>query len=100
MQVYITGSGMAVPEQIVTNEELAPRLGLIPEQIVKSSGIHRLRNTVRHSDHHPMRPETNAHSWDGMNGLVIKCQPSFSTSIPLVYPDISKTLICGRSRLT
>jgi 3-oxoacyl-[acyl-carrier-protein] synthase-3 len=34
---------MAVPEQIVTNEELAPRLGLTPEQIVKSSGIHRRR---------------------------------------------------------
>src|SRR5712691_5359727 len=34
---------MAVPEQIVTNEELAPRLGLTSEQIVKSSGIHRRR---------------------------------------------------------
>jgi 3-oxoacyl-[acyl-carrier-protein] synthase-3 len=43
VQIYITGSGMAVPEQIVTNEELAPRLGLTPEQIVKSSGIHRRR---------------------------------------------------------
>jgi len=34
---------MAVPEQIVTNEDLAPKLGLTSEQIVKSSGIHRRR---------------------------------------------------------
>jgi 3-oxoacyl-[acyl-carrier-protein] synthase-3 len=34
---------MAVPERIVSNEELAPTLGLAPEQIVKSSGILRRR---------------------------------------------------------
>jgi 3-oxoacyl-(acyl-carrier-protein) synthase III len=34
---------MAVPERIVTNEELAPKLGLAPEQIVKASGIRRRR---------------------------------------------------------
>jgi 3-oxoacyl-[acyl-carrier-protein] synthase III len=40
---YITGSGMYAPEQSVTNEELAGRLGLEAEQIFKSSGIRRRR---------------------------------------------------------
>jgi hypothetical protein len=34
-----------------------------------------------------------------MNGFVRKCQPSLSTSIPPVNPDIISTLSCGRSTL-
>lgn len=41
MEAYITGSGTYVPEPIITNEEIAERLGLEPEQIFKSSGIRR-----------------------------------------------------------
>src|ERR1044071_6280137 len=40
---YITGSGLFAPEQSITNEELAERLGLEAEQIFKSSGIRRRR---------------------------------------------------------
>jgi 3-oxoacyl-[acyl-carrier-protein] synthase-3 len=40
---YIIGSGTAVPDAIVSNEELAERLGLTDEQIFKSSGIRRRR---------------------------------------------------------
>ncbi len=36
---YINGTGRALPSRIVTNEEIAERLGLTPEQIYKSSGI-------------------------------------------------------------
>lgn len=43
MPAYITGSGFHAPEQSVTNEELAERLGLEAEQIFKSSGIRRRR---------------------------------------------------------
>jgi 3-oxoacyl-(acyl-carrier-protein) synthase III len=43
LKAYITGSGMAVPEGIVTNEELSVRLGVDAEQIFKSSGIRRRR---------------------------------------------------------
>ena len=43
MTAYITGSGMYAPEQSVTNEEIAERLGLEAEQIFKSSGIRRRR---------------------------------------------------------
>ncbi|MDT4953506.1 MAG: 3-oxoacyl-[acyl-carrier-protein] synthase [Acidobacteriota bacterium] len=43
MKAYITGSGMFVPEQIISNEEIAGRLGLEAEQIFKSSGIRRRR---------------------------------------------------------
>jgi 3-oxoacyl-[acyl-carrier-protein] synthase III len=43
LKAYITGSGMAVPEGVVSNEEIAGRLGLEPEQIFKSSGIRRRR---------------------------------------------------------
>jgi 3-oxoacyl-[acyl-carrier-protein] synthase III len=43
VKAYITGSGMAVPEGVVSNEEIAARLGLEPEQIFKSSGIRRRR---------------------------------------------------------
>ncbi|MGB7923764.1 MAG: ketoacyl-ACP synthase III [Pyrinomonadaceae bacterium] len=43
MKAYITGSGMAVPEGEVDNEEIAGKLGLEPEQIFKSSGIRRRR---------------------------------------------------------
>jgi 3-oxoacyl-[acyl-carrier-protein] synthase-3 len=41
VKVYINGTGSALPERIVTNEELALVLGMTPEQITKSSGIRR-----------------------------------------------------------
>ena len=43
MNAYITGSGLYAPEQSISNEELAERLGLEAEQIFKSSGIRRRR---------------------------------------------------------
>ena len=43
MKAAITGSGVCLPERVITNEEIAPRLGLDPEQIFKSSGIRRRR---------------------------------------------------------
>ena len=39
MGAFIIGSGTCLPDRVVTNEEIAPRLGLQPEQIFKSSGI-------------------------------------------------------------
>jgi len=43
VKAYITGSGTHVPEQSISNEEIAERLGLEAEQIFKSSGIRRRR---------------------------------------------------------
>ncbi|MDQ3807106.1 MAG: ketoacyl-ACP synthase III [Thermoproteota archaeon] len=43
MGAYIIGSGMHLPERVVTNEEIAESLGLEPEFIFKSSGIRRRR---------------------------------------------------------
>lgn len=43
MDTFITGSGMCVPDRVVTNEEIAEGLGLEPEQIFKSCGIRRRR---------------------------------------------------------
>lgn len=43
MKVAITGLGKAVPERVMTNEELAPRLGVTPDWIVTRSGIHERR---------------------------------------------------------
>jgi 3-oxoacyl-[acyl-carrier-protein] synthase III len=43
LPAFITGTGLAVPNRVVLNEELAPVLGLNPEQIFKSSGIRRRR---------------------------------------------------------
>jgi 3-oxoacyl-[acyl-carrier-protein] synthase-3 len=43
VKAYITGTGMHVPEQTISNEEIAGRLGLEAEQIFKSSGIRRRR---------------------------------------------------------
>jgi 3-oxoacyl-[acyl-carrier-protein] synthase-3 len=43
LKALVTGTGIYVPERIVSNEEIAERLGLTPEQIFKSSGIHRRR---------------------------------------------------------
>jgi 3-oxoacyl-[acyl-carrier-protein] synthase III len=43
LKAFITGTGMHVPERVVSNEEIATRLGLTPEQIFKSSGIRRRR---------------------------------------------------------
>ena len=43
MTVFITGTGSFVPQRVVTNDELAARLGLAAEQIFKSSGIRRRR---------------------------------------------------------
>jgi 3-oxoacyl-[acyl-carrier-protein] synthase-3 len=42
-QAFIIGSGTAVPEAVVSNEEIAERLGLTDEQIFRSSGIRRRR---------------------------------------------------------
>ncbi len=43
MSCYLIGCGAAVPERIVTNEELAPRLGVTPEWIEAKSGIRERR---------------------------------------------------------
>jgi 3-oxoacyl-[acyl-carrier-protein] synthase-3 len=43
LKALVTGTGIYVPERVVSNEEIAGRLGLTPEQIFKSSGIHRRR---------------------------------------------------------
>jgi len=43
LPAFITGTGLAAPDRVVPNEELAPVLGLDPEQIFKSSGIRRRR---------------------------------------------------------
>jgi len=39
VKAFVIASGSALPERIVSNEELATQLGLPPEQILKSSGI-------------------------------------------------------------
>jgi 3-oxoacyl-[acyl-carrier-protein] synthase-3 len=39
MNAFINATGSYLPANVVSNEELAPRLGLSPEQIFKSSGI-------------------------------------------------------------
>ena len=43
MSAYIIGTGMYVPETEIANEDIAPQLGIAPEQIYKSSGIRRRR---------------------------------------------------------
>ncbi|HKP72079.1 MAG TPA: ketoacyl-ACP synthase III [Pyrinomonadaceae bacterium] len=43
MDAFITGTGAHAPERVVSNEEIAERLGLTAEQIFKSSGISRRR---------------------------------------------------------
>jgi 3-oxoacyl-[acyl-carrier-protein] synthase-3 len=45
-RAQIIGSGTHLPARIVTNEELAAKLGLEPERIFKSSGIRRRRWAV------------------------------------------------------
>ena len=41
MNAFIIGSGMYVPDRVVTNEEISEMLSLEPERIFKSSGIRR-----------------------------------------------------------
>lgn len=43
MGAYIIGSGVCLPDRVVTNEELAEKLGIEPERIHKASGIKRRR---------------------------------------------------------
>lgn len=43
MKAYIVGTGMSVPDAVVTNEDIAAQLGLDAAQIFKSSGIRRRR---------------------------------------------------------
>lgn len=43
LKAFITASGSYLPERVISNEEIAPRLGLTPEQIFESSGIRRRR---------------------------------------------------------
>ena len=43
MKAFIIGSGMYVPDRVVTNEEISEMLALDPERIFKSSGIRRRR---------------------------------------------------------
>lgn len=43
MKAYIVGTGMSVPDGVITNEEIAGKLGLEAAQIFKSSGIRRRR---------------------------------------------------------
>ena len=46
MSVFVRGSGTYVPERAVSNEELAPQLGLDPEWIFKASGIRSRRRAA------------------------------------------------------
>lgn len=48
MKVAITGLGKAVPGRVVTNEELAPQLGVTPEWIVTRTGIHQRHYAAAH----------------------------------------------------
>jgi 3-oxoacyl-[acyl-carrier-protein] synthase-3 len=48
MNCYITGCGAALPARIVTNEELAPQLGVTPEWIAAKSGIRERRWVEAH----------------------------------------------------
>ena len=43
MNAYLIGSGVCLPDRVVTNEELAEKLAIDPERIFKSSGIKRRR---------------------------------------------------------
>ena len=43
MGAYVIGSGVCLPDRVVTNEELAEKLGIEPERIHQSSGIKRRR---------------------------------------------------------
>ncbi|HYW71164.1 MAG TPA: ketoacyl-ACP synthase III [Pyrinomonadaceae bacterium] len=43
MSAYIIGSGVCLPDNVVTNEEIAARLEIEPAQIFKSSGIRQRR---------------------------------------------------------
>lgn len=43
MKAFITASGSYLPERVVSNEEIAPRLGLTSAQIFESSGIRNRR---------------------------------------------------------
>lgn len=43
MEAFIIGSGVQLPERVITNEEIAPTLGLEPDYIFKFSGIRRRR---------------------------------------------------------
>jgi 3-oxoacyl-[acyl-carrier-protein] synthase-3 len=43
VKAFIGGSGAYVPERVVSNEEIAPTLGLTPERIREASGILRRR---------------------------------------------------------
>lgn len=43
MRAFITGSGSYLPERVVSNDEIAQRLGLTSAQIFESSGIKRRR---------------------------------------------------------
>lgn len=43
MDAFIIGSGLHLPERIISNEEISESLGLEPEFIFKSSGIRRRR---------------------------------------------------------
>jgi 3-oxoacyl-[acyl-carrier-protein] synthase-3 len=43
MKSHIIGSGVCLPERVVTNEEIAATLGIDPERIFNSSGIRRRR---------------------------------------------------------
>jgi 3-oxoacyl-[acyl-carrier-protein] synthase-3 len=39
-QAFITGSGVELPANVITNEDLAERLNIAPAQVFKSTGIH------------------------------------------------------------
>jgi 3-oxoacyl-[acyl-carrier-protein] synthase-3 len=43
MNAFITATGSYLPDAVVTNEQLAERLGLTPEQIFRSCGIRERR---------------------------------------------------------
>jgi 3-oxoacyl-[acyl-carrier-protein] synthase III len=98
MSVYITGLGAALPARVVTNAELAPRLGVAPEWIEANSGIRERRWAEAHESTSRLAAAAVREALDdaGINicdvDYLIGCTLSPDYQVPGVAPLVQRQL--------
>ena len=99
MSCFLTGFGAALPRRIVTNQELAPLLGVTPEWITANSGIRERRYVEADQATSDLAVSAvrdalaDAHTSAGEVDYLIACTLSPDYQVPGIAPIVQNKLV-------